>query len=68
VSLQPEAPWADALFVRSVLEYLGFLEPDRTRREPLALPAWSRRILRLAPLALAIASTLVLALLRALLA
>jgi hypothetical protein len=53
--------------VRSVLEFLGFLEPDRTRREPVALPAWSRRFLRLAPLALAIASTVAFALLRALL-
>ena len=26
--------------MRALLESLGILEPDRTRREPVALPAW----------------------------
>jgi hypothetical protein len=26
--------------MRSLLEYLGILEPERQRREPVALPAW----------------------------
>ena len=24
-----------------VLEWLGFVEPDRSRREPIALPRWA---------------------------
>jgi hypothetical protein len=24
-----------------VLEWLGFVEPDRSRREPIALPSWA---------------------------
>ena len=26
---------------RLVLEWLGFVEPDRSRREPIALPRWA---------------------------
>jgi hypothetical protein len=26
---------------RVVLEWLGFVEPDRSRREPIALPSWA---------------------------
>jgi hypothetical protein len=26
---------------RVVLEWLGFVEPDRSRREPIALPRWA---------------------------
>jgi hypothetical protein len=27
--------------VRVVLEWLGLIEPDRSRREPAALPGWA---------------------------
>ncbi len=27
--------------IRVVLEWLGFVEPDRSRREPIALPRWA---------------------------
>jgi hypothetical protein len=27
--------------VRVVLEWLGLVEPDRSRREPAALPSWA---------------------------
>jgi hypothetical protein len=27
--------------LRVVLEWLGLIEPDRSRREPIALPAWA---------------------------
>jgi hypothetical protein len=27
--------------VRLVLEWLGLIEPDRSRREPIALPRWA---------------------------
>jgi ABC-type cobalt transport system substrate-binding protein len=27
--------------VRVVLEWLGLIEPDRSRREPAALPTWA---------------------------
>jgi hypothetical protein len=27
--------------LRVVLEWLGLVEPDRSRREPMALPSWA---------------------------
>ena len=63
--LQTVLPRADGFIVRTLLEFLGIVEPDRTRREPVALPAWSRRMLPVLPFVLALASTLVLALVRA---
>jgi hypothetical protein len=27
--------------LRVVLEWLGLIEPDRSRREPVALPSWA---------------------------
>ena len=27
--------------LRVVLEWLGFVQPDRSRREPIALPRWA---------------------------
>ena len=27
--------------LRIVLEWLGLIEPDRSRREPIALPSWA---------------------------
>lgn len=65
-SLQKDAAGADALAMRSLLEFLGIVEPEGVRREPVALPAWSRRLLPIVIGALAICSTLVLALVRAL--
>jgi hypothetical protein len=41
---------ADVPFMRIVLEWLGLVEPQRARREPVALPAW-------APFALAMSVT-----------
>ena len=57
---------ADALPMRFLLEFLGIVEPEGARRVPVALPAWSRRILPIVVGALAVGSTLVLALVRAL--
>ena len=36
---------ADASLMRTLLEFLGIVEPPRGRREPVALPPWSRRLL-----------------------
>ena len=52
--------------VRTLLEFLGVVEPDRSRREPVALPAWARSVRPLMVAALAIVSTLTYALVRAL--
>jgi hypothetical protein len=27
--------------IQAVLEWLGLVEPDRSRREPIALPGWA---------------------------
>jgi len=32
---------ADVPFMRIVLEWLGLVEPQRARREPVAVPAWA---------------------------
>ncbi len=50
--------------MRALLEFLGIVEPDPTRREPVALPAWSRSLLGLALPALVLISALVLLTLR----
>ena len=34
-------PRADVSSMRVVLEWLGIVEPDRSRKEPVALPAWA---------------------------
>jgi hypothetical protein len=31
--------------MRALLEFLGIVRPPSGRREPVALPAWSRRLL-----------------------
>ncbi|MGH2637260.1 MAG: hypothetical protein ACRDHU_14105 [Actinomycetota bacterium] len=49
-----------------MLEFLGIVTPDRDRREPVALPAWSRRFLPVLVAAFAAASTLAFALVRSL--
>jgi hypothetical protein len=52
--------------MRALLEFLGMVEPAERRRDPVALPAWARRLGLVLVAALATASTLVLALARAL--
>ena len=39
---------ADARPMRVVLEWLGIVAPDRTRKEPVALPAWAPLIVPVA--------------------
>jgi len=53
--------------MRALLEFLGIVEPTSTRREPVALPAWARRIGPILVAVLALLSTVVLALVRAVL-
>ena len=54
--------------MRTLLEFLGIVEPDRIRREPVALPTWVRSVRPLMVGALAIVSMLTYALVRALVA
>jgi hypothetical protein len=42
--------------MRALLEFLGIVAPDATRREPVALPAWARWAVLALPVALALAS------------
>lgn len=51
--------------MRALLEFLGIVEPDSSRREPVALPAWARRLVPIVVIVLTIISTLVFALIRA---
>lgn len=44
--------------VRTLLELLGIVDPDPTRREPVALPAWARHVRPILVLGLAVVSTL----------
>jgi hypothetical protein len=53
--------------MRALLEYLGIVEPSASRREPVALPAWARAVGPGLVLALAVASSAVVAVLRAIL-
>ena len=50
-----------------MLELIGIVRPGRSRREPIALPAWSRWVLVLLVPTMAVASTLVYVLARGLL-
>ena len=54
--------------MRVLLEFLGIVEPNRNRREPIALPAWFRWMAPLLVPGLALLSLGALALIRALLA
>jgi hypothetical protein len=63
-ALQIPRPAADALPMRSLLEFLGLVEPDSSRREPVALPAWARRLVPIGIVVLTFASMLVFALVR----
>ena len=51
--------------MRALLELLGVIRPDPGRREPVALPAWARRIVPLLVMVLTLASTALYALVRA---
>jgi hypothetical protein len=50
--------------MRELLELLGLVVPPVARREPVALPAWTRAVLPALVLVLAIVSVLLLALVR----
>jgi hypothetical protein len=52
--------------MRALLEFLGIAEPDRSRREPVALPASFRWALRLLVPALAVVTTVIYVIARAL--
>jgi len=39
--------------LRVVLEWLGLIEPDRSRREPIALPRWTPWVVALVAVAVA---------------
>jgi hypothetical protein len=54
--------------MRVLLEFLGIVEPDGSRREPVALPAWSRWVAPMIVPGLALVSLGGLALIRALFA
>jgi hypothetical protein len=50
--------------MRELLEFLGFLTPSPGRREPVALPAWTRWAVPVAVAALTVLSAVVAALVR----
>jgi len=45
--------------LRVVLEWLGFVEPDRARREPIALPSWAPWVVTLSLVAAAAVGSIV---------
>lgn len=47
--------------LRVVLEWLGLVQPERSRREPVALPRWAPWIVTLAAVAVAAVAAAVLA-------
>jgi hypothetical protein len=51
--------------MRALLEFLGIVTPDDSRREPVALPAWTRRLMPLLVAVLTVLSTLVYSVVRA---
>ena len=53
--------------MRALLEFFGIVQPRHHRREPVALPAWARRVGPALVISLSLASMLLFALLRALL-
>ena len=53
--------------MRALLEFLGIVAPDRTRREPVALPAWARWAVLILPVALALVTLAVYVVIRSLL-
>jgi hypothetical protein len=59
-----ESPMSMAMRVRVVMEWLGLLQPDPSRREPAAVPAWAPYVIAasvaLATGAIALITTLIL--------
>jgi hypothetical protein len=53
--------------MRALLEFLGLVAPDLTRRVPQALPAWARWAVLAGPVALTLASLAIYALIHFLL-
>jgi hypothetical protein len=49
----PETPRMPHRELRVVLEWLGLVEPDRSRREPVALPSWAPWVVALVLVGLA---------------
>jgi hypothetical protein len=45
--------------LRAVLEWLGLVEPERSRREPIALPSWAPRAVPLFLVAVAAVGAIV---------
>ena len=59
---------ADAGDMRTFLEWLGIVDPDRSRREPVAVPAWAPIVVALVgALLVGVAGALVSVVVRALL-
>ena len=52
--------------MRALFEFLGIVAPREARREPVALPAWIRRVAPVLVISLTVASVLVFAIVRAL--
>ncbi len=52
--------------MRALLEFLGIVQPEPGRREPVALPAWAKWLVPALVVALTLASTLIFFVLRVL--
>jgi hypothetical protein len=50
--------------MRALLEFLGIVAPDPTRRVPVALPAWARWVAMVLPVVVALVSLTIYALIR----
>jgi len=50
--------------MRALLEFLGIVTPDPTRRVPVALPAWVRWVVQVLPVLVALVSLAIYALIR----
>ncbi|HEX9410765.1 MAG TPA: hypothetical protein VF986_03605 [Actinomycetota bacterium] len=50
--------------MRALLEFLGIVAPDTTRRVPIALPAWARWAVQVLPVVMALVSLAIYALIR----
>ena len=57
---------ADASPMRALLEFLGIVDPDRGRKEPVALPSWGRWLPHIAAVVFSVACTVIVQILRAL--
>ena len=52
--------------MRALLEFLGIVAPREARREPVALPAWIRRVTPVLVISLTVVSMVVFVIVRAL--